>query len=49
MQLDTFVERIPFDETREYVARVMTNFAHYGYLARGSEGVPRIELDLKPR
>jgi soluble lytic murein transglycosylase len=49
MQLDTFVERIPFDETREYVARVMTNFAHYGYMARGGEGVPRIELDLKPR
>ena len=49
MQLDTFVERIPFDETREYVVRVMTSFAHYGYLMRGDEGVPRIELDLKPK
>jgi soluble lytic murein transglycosylase len=47
MQLDTFIERIPFDETRDYVARVMGNLARYGYLAHGDEGVPRIELELK--
>ncbi|MDP8998591.1 MAG: lytic transglycosylase domain-containing protein, partial [Myxococcota bacterium] len=47
MQLDTFVERIPFDETRDYVARVMGNLARYGYLARGNDGVPDIGLDLK--
>jgi soluble lytic murein transglycosylase len=47
MQLDTFVERIPFKETRDYVARVMGNLARYGYLAQGEAGVPRIELDLK--
>jgi soluble lytic murein transglycosylase len=47
MQLDDFVERIPFKETRDYVARVMGNLARYGYLAQGEAGVPRIELDLK--
>jgi soluble lytic murein transglycosylase len=49
MQLDVFVERIPFDETRDYVPRVMGNLARYGYLARGEDGVIRIELDLKGR
>ena len=47
MQLDAFVERIPFKETRDYVARVMGNLARYGYLAQGESGVPQIELDLK--
>jgi soluble lytic murein transglycosylase len=49
MQLDTFVERIPFKETRDYVVRVMGNLARYGYLANGDAGVPRIELELKPK
>ncbi|HEX3345699.1 MAG TPA: lytic transglycosylase domain-containing protein, partial [Polyangiaceae bacterium] len=48
MQLDGFVERIPFKETRDYVARVMGNLARYGYLAGGEGGVPRIELALPP-
>jgi soluble lytic murein transglycosylase len=47
MQLDTFVERIPFDETRDYVSRVMGNLARYGYLARGGEGGLRVDLDLR--
>ena len=47
MQLDTFVERIPFKETRDYVARVMGNLARYGYLAQGEAGVPQIDLELK--
>jgi soluble lytic murein transglycosylase len=47
MKLDEFVERIPFRETREYVARVMGNLARYGYLARGEAGVPAIDLELK--
>ena len=46
MELDTFVERIPFKETRDYVARVMGNFARYGYLAGGEAGVPVVELAL---
>jgi peptidoglycan lytic transglycosylase len=47
MQLDTFVERIPYKETREYVARVMGNLARYGYLAQGEAGVPAVELEMK--
>jgi soluble lytic murein transglycosylase len=47
MQLDTFVERIPFRETRDYVAHVMGNLARYGYLARGDAGVPTVELEIK--
>jgi soluble lytic murein transglycosylase len=47
MQLDSFVERIPYDETRDYVARVMGNLARYGYLAGGEAGVPTIDLALR--
>jgi hypothetical protein len=47
MKLDAFVERIPYRETRDYVARVMGNLAHYGYLEQGEDGVPRVTLDLK--
>ncbi|MBI5518104.1 MAG: lytic transglycosylase domain-containing protein, partial [Deltaproteobacteria bacterium] len=31
-ELDVFVERIPFDETRNYVKRVLQNLARYRYL-----------------
>jgi len=30
--LDVFVERIPFDETRNYVRRVLSHYARYRYL-----------------
>ncbi len=46
LDLDTFAERIPYKETREYVARVMANFARYAFLAEGEAGVPRLELAL---
>lgn len=46
MQLDTFVERIPYKETRDYVVRVMGNFARYGYLASRDAGVPSVTLSL---
>jgi soluble lytic murein transglycosylase len=49
LQLDTFVERIPYRETRDYVARVMGNLARYAYLAKGEDGVPRVDLELKVR
>jgi soluble lytic murein transglycosylase len=32
MELDRFVEHIPFEETRNYVRRVMTHYARYSYL-----------------
>jgi soluble lytic murein transglycosylase len=46
MQLDTFVERIPYKETREYVAKVMGNLARYGYVLGGEHGVLTIGLGL---
>jgi soluble lytic murein transglycosylase len=46
-ELDLFVERIPFTETRAYVARVMGNLARYGYLRSGEAGVPTVRLDAE--
>jgi soluble lytic murein transglycosylase len=46
MDLDVFVERIPFAETRTYVGRVMGNFARYEYLKKGEAGVPRLTLAM---
>ncbi len=46
IELDAFVEAIPFLETRGYVAKVMGSMARYGYLAHGEEGVPKIDLPL---
>lgn len=46
MKLDTFVERIPFKETRDYVARVMGNLARYQYLLGGEGEVTAVDLDL---
>ncbi len=46
MELDAFVERIPYAETRDYVARVMGNLARYGYLRDGEAGVPKVTLAL---
>ncbi len=48
MELDAFVERIPYPETRAYVVRVMGNFAHYEYLWHGEAGVPLVALALTP-
>jgi soluble lytic murein transglycosylase len=45
LELDLFVERIPYTETRTYVARVMGNLARYGYLRSGEAGVPTVRLD----
>lgn len=46
MDLDVFVERIPYRETREYVAKVMGNLARYAYLQKGEAGVPKVPLEL---
>jgi soluble lytic murein transglycosylase len=37
MELDRFVERIPFTETRNYVRRVSSHYARYAYLDRLSD------------
>jgi soluble lytic murein transglycosylase len=49
MDLDVFVERIPFAETRVYVGRVMGNFARYEYLKKGEAGVPDVALAMNSR
>jgi soluble lytic murein transglycosylase len=46
VDLDVWVALIPFEDTRTYVARVMSNFARYAYLAGGDARVP--EVDLRP-
>lgn len=40
MELDRFVERIPFDETRNYVRRVMSHYARYRFLVEGKGAWP---------
>jgi soluble lytic murein transglycosylase len=47
LEVDTFVERIPYAETRTYVVKVMGNVARYGYLSRGDTGVPQVKLALE--
>jgi soluble lytic murein transglycosylase len=46
--LDVFVARIPYEETLEYVERVMGNYARYRYLEQGEGGVPALALALPP-
>jgi soluble lytic murein transglycosylase len=47
MDIDEFVERMPYAETRGYVARVMGNWAHYAYLKHGEAGLPALRLSLQ--
>jgi soluble lytic murein transglycosylase len=46
LPLDLFVARIPYEETRGYVARVMSNMARYAYLEGGEGAVQAPALDL---
>ncbi|HMI88881.1 MAG TPA: transglycosylase SLT domain-containing protein, partial [Polyangiaceae bacterium] len=46
VDLDVWVALIPFEETRIYVGRVMSNFARYAYLSGGEAQIPA--LDLRP-
>lgn len=50
LDVDLFVARIPYSETRAYVERVIGNYARYSYLMGGEGSVPRLVLQLpKPR
>ncbi len=44
--IDAFVARIPFEETRSYVERVLGNLARYQYLEGGAAAVSALDLDL---
>jgi soluble lytic murein transglycosylase len=45
-EADLWVARIPYGETRTYVARVLGNLARYAYLSGGEERIPRILLPM---
>jgi len=40
IDFDLWVEKIPFDETRGYVRRVLSHFAHYRFVATGEAELP---------
>jgi soluble lytic murein transglycosylase len=46
LDLDLWVAMIPFEETRTYVSKVMSNLARYSYLEGGASAVPSLELAL---
>ena len=46
LPLDVFVARIPYQETRGYVHRVLGNLSRYAYLAGGESAVPALDLVL---
>lgn len=48
MELDRFVERIPFNETRNYVRRVTTHYARYSYLDDPESGWPKLPAVVRP-
>lgn len=48
MPLDRFVERIPFNETRNYVRRVTTHYARYSYLDDPEAGWPKLPAFVYP-
>ena len=48
MELDRFVERIPFNETRNYVRRVSTHYARYAYLDDPASGWPELPAFVNP-
>ncbi|HTV21643.1 MAG TPA: transglycosylase SLT domain-containing protein, partial [Polyangiaceae bacterium] len=46
LPLDIWAARIPYQETRNYLARVMSNWARYRYLRGGPSEVPELALGL---
>ncbi len=46
LPLDVWVARIPYEETRHYVQRVVGNLARYAYLTGGPAAVPALPLEL---
>lgn len=46
LPLDVFVARIPYEETRVYVSRVIGNMARYAYLSGGDDAIPPLALEI---
>ena len=48
LELDEFMETIPFDETRNYTKRVLSSFLTYAWLYDTKRPVPELSFTLKP-
>jgi soluble lytic murein transglycosylase len=48
IDLDEFLETIPYDETRNYTKRVLASYAVYSWLYFPQQPVPQIGFDLRP-
>ena len=48
VDFDLWVEKIPFDETRNYVRRVLSHFARYRFIATGEATLPLPERVVPP-
>jgi soluble lytic murein transglycosylase len=47
LQLDEFIETIPYDETRGYTKRVLSSYLTYAWLYQPNKPVPAISFSLK--
>jgi soluble lytic murein transglycosylase len=47
LDLDEFIETIPFDETRGYTKRVLSSYLTYAWLYQSDKPVPQINFTLK--
>jgi soluble lytic murein transglycosylase len=47
LELDEFIETIPFDETRGYTKRVLASYLTYAWLYQSDKPVPSINFTLK--
>jgi soluble lytic murein transglycosylase len=47
LELDEFIETIPYDETRGYTKRVLSSYLTYAWLYQPSQPVPQIRFSLK--
>ena len=47
LELDEFIETIPFDETRGYTKRVLASYLTYAWLYQSDKSVPPVNFTLK--
>ena len=48
LELDYFLETIPFDETRGYTKRVLASYMTYAWLYDSKQPIPKLSFSLKP-
>jgi soluble lytic murein transglycosylase len=47
LELDEFIETIPYDETRGYTKRVLSSYLTYAWLYQSDKPVPTVSFTLK--